>query len=490
VLGIAYAASAHAQGAPFAIRRPPDGATVREQVRVEIPGPSVGAADVVEILIDGKFVVALPAVGGSGAGPSGAPFTFVWDTKGGDVAGQEVPDGEHTLKAMLYTPVGGSDGYTVKAESEVKVTVQNKIKTDPGPIRLQYHFHDGDSIRYSRVGRAFIVAVLSGMSSSGDRVLASVDSQLQLAVEDVRADSSLVRNRLTRLDVEENGQERSFDPRELPDSIYEELDTEGRVVYAPSGSMQTEFDELGLAVESTLDLPVLPSQPVSVGSTWTQTEHIDVPGTPAASRPAVSIANKFEDLEWDNGYPTAKIKQTLEGTAPIPVQFGPVEVTGPKISFERDIYLAYRSGRLIRTVETLTVSGETTAILEQPSTGVPRAGAAGALAGPVGPPPASGPGRFGRGGLMAGRPGAGGAGGMVGQTGGRRFGMGAAGGGPGAMGRPLAGGTTGGAAGARGTVGGNLPVGESAHPVVLKSTMVTTLIPESVTEPVKAHRSR
>jgi hypothetical protein len=486
VVGIAYGVCAHAQSAPFTIRRPPDGATVREQVRVEIPGASVQPGDMIEILIDGKFVEALPAVDETTPHAAGAPFTFVWDTKGGDAAGQEIPDGDHTFKAVLYAPVGGSDAMSVKAESEVKITVQNKIHTDTGPIRLQYRFRDGDSVKYARAGRAYIVGSLSGLSNAEDRVLATVDSQLQLAIEDVRSDSSLVRNKLVRLDVEQNGQARSFDPRELPDSVYEEIDSQGRVVYAPAGALLAAFDELGLAVQTTVDLPVLPIQPVSVGSTWTELLKIDVPGTLPANRPSLTIKNTFEDLEWDNGYPTAKIRQSVEAQAPVTVAFGPLDVKNPKLSFERNIYLAYRSGRLIRTVETLTVSGETNAVLEQPLTGGARGGGLlGAGSAPTGPPGLGGRapmGQRGGGYTPAG----------VGIGGGRRGGLmggmrpgGAAGGGPPlGGGRGLGPGRVPGAGPAggmgMGRVGGTLPIGETSHPVVLKSTMVTTLIPDSV----------
>ena len=50
---------AHAQGAPFTIRRPPDGSTVREAVRVQIPRSSIGEKSFVVMYIDGKFDVAL-----------------------------------------------------------------------------------------------------------------------------------------------------------------------------------------------------------------------------------------------------------------------------------------------------------------------------------------------------------------------------------------------------------------------------------------------
>src|SRR5690348_14754916 len=79
---------AHAQGAPFTIRRPPDGATVREKVRVEIPRASIPPGGFVAVYVDGKFEVAVPPPENSSA----RDFSWVWDTKDMDVS-----DGEHTI---------------------------------------------------------------------------------------------------------------------------------------------------------------------------------------------------------------------------------------------------------------------------------------------------------------------------------------------------------------------------------------------------------
>lgn len=61
VLMAATAMTAGAQNtAPFTIRRPPDGATVREKVKVQIPLASIPEGGYVSIYIDGDFRGALP----------------------------------------------------------------------------------------------------------------------------------------------------------------------------------------------------------------------------------------------------------------------------------------------------------------------------------------------------------------------------------------------------------------------------------------------
>src|SRR6476620_11498816 len=91
---------AHAQ-APFTIRRPKDGTTVREKLRVEIPRASIHAGGFVALYVDDNFAIALPPEEQE-EGAADKPFTYVWDTKGTGVT-----DGEHTLRAVLYEPSAG-----------------------------------------------------------------------------------------------------------------------------------------------------------------------------------------------------------------------------------------------------------------------------------------------------------------------------------------------------------------------------------------------
>src|SRR5262245_49371750 len=105
--------------APFTIRRPPDGATVREQVRIELPRASIKPGGFVAFYIDDKFHSAQAPQENSKA----RVFTFVWDTKGDAVA-----DGEHAIRAVLYEPAGDNPVAVAEKEaSEVKLTVANRI---------------------------------------------------------------------------------------------------------------------------------------------------------------------------------------------------------------------------------------------------------------------------------------------------------------------------------------------------------------------------
>src|SRR2546423_15316987 len=80
---------AHAQS-PFTIRRPKDGTTVREKLRIEIPRDSIHAGGFVALYVDDAFIVALPPEEEEEGGNKN-PFVYIWDTKGTGVS-----DGEHT----------------------------------------------------------------------------------------------------------------------------------------------------------------------------------------------------------------------------------------------------------------------------------------------------------------------------------------------------------------------------------------------------------
>ncbi|MCS6777125.1 MAG: hypothetical protein RMJ43_13235 [Chloroherpetonaceae bacterium] len=376
---------AHAMAqAPFTIRRPPDGAVVREQVRVEIPRGSIGPGGFVAFYIDDKFHSAIAP-----QEDLSKPFTFVWDTKR-----DNVPDGEHTIRAVLYEPAGGdTPGGVVAAEknvSEVRVTVANKIKNGPNTLTLRYKYPAGTVLEYARNARSLIVGGVSATGvTTSDQVLNEMRSRLLLGIEDSRPaqDVALIRNKLTRLSLLEEGQEITFPEGMLSGSMYQEVNSQGRVLYETgTGVGMEEFTLRGLPVNNTLELPLLPLMQVSVGQTWQLPgQRLDIPGLPPAMQPRVTLTSKFEGLEWENGYPTARIRQTYEGDYGKPLIFNGIEVTSPKINYERDIYIAYKSGTLVKIKRTLTISGRTTSTLAAPpDTGM--AGGSGAFAGQPGGP--------------------------------------------------------------------------------------------------------
>lgn len=391
-LATAVAAPTLAQNtAPFSIRFPPDGATVREKVPVRVPLASIPEGAYVAFSIDGQFRVALaPTEEQRAKAGAGAMFEWVWDTK--EVVKiqqsnrEEAPaDGQHRISATLFLPrTGPAGGATVAETSEVTVTLANKITTDPGPLTLRYRYEDGSNRTYRRVGTTAIVGgVTQGLMATGDVELIGQNSELLLAVEDVYpTGNAIVRNRLTRLAVKQSGQEVVYPQEYLPKSIYQELDPLGFVHYPPQDRPSGDvFWQMGIPVSATLDLPILPRGQVRVGDTWdTPNVVLDIPGTAPEKQPRVTVKSTLEGLEWEGNHQTAKIVQTYEGTPKEKsIVFGNIVVENPQIKFRRTIYLAYRSGTLVKVERTLEISGTTSETVA----GV--AGPAAGLSAPGGP---------------------------------------------------------------------------------------------------------
>ena len=71
----------------------------------------------------------------------------------------------------------------------------------------------------------------------------------------------------------------------------------------------------------------------------------------------VQATSTLEDFEWQDRYPTAKIRETYAGPAtfnPGPGSAVPL-IASRDIKFERIIYFAYNAGRVVRTQTTLTL---------------------------------------------------------------------------------------------------------------------------------------
>ncbi len=499
--------SALSQGAQssFTIRRPPDGSTVREKVRIEIPRSSIHHGGFVAFYVDDKFQVAVAPSDNDEM--SSRPFSYLWDTK--DL---KISDGTHTVKAILFEPTaGGGDGIaaTEKGSSEVKLEVANKIKNGHSSLLLRYRYKDGEDLKYLRDSKAVIAGGVSDIGATGDQQLMSISSTHLFGIEDVRSDVSLVRNKLTSLTILNGGQETKFPSSQLSNSMYQEIDPVGAVHYETgTSSGLDEFANQGLPVNNSLEMPLLPTSRVAIGQTWhTTNQRLDIPGLPPSQQPKVTLLNKLVDLEWQNGYPTALIHQTFEANAPVrSVTFGQIGIAAPKVKYERDIYLAYKSGKLIKTSRTLSVSGTTAdQIGVNRGTTVPGGGmmGGGMMGGPGGMS-----GMMGRGGMMPGGGMMGGPGGMSGMMGRGGYGGGGAGAmrgkdggmGGGMMGRGgfggmagaggarmggMMGGMMGGAGrfgmgGSLGTGGGaarntGIPAEELNKPITIRAVTVTTL---------------
>ncbi|HSV72168.1 MAG TPA: hypothetical protein VLH79_00215 [Chthonomonadales bacterium] len=361
-----------AQGqAPFTIRRPPDGARVRGDVRIQVPLASIPEGAYVAYSINGRFRAAIaPTAEQRARAGRGDTFDFVWDTREpvreqGRTAESAPADGEHTVSASLYVPrAGAAGGSELRQTSSVRLIVSNQITDRTGPVTLRYRFRDGMRREYARSSELTLVGGLSGMGSGvGEMEVSGLRSRLQLSVEDMYADGdAMLRNRLERLSVRFGGQETTFSSADLPGGVYKQVSSLGRIEYQNRPSELDQFAASGLKVLTAVELPILRSAPVAVGDSWqTPNVSLEIPGIAAEDQPRVTVTSRFEGFEWEGGFPTARIVETFDSTRTAlnrrQLQVGPYLLENPQVRLTREIFLAHEHGTLVKVVRRLEVTG-------------------------------------------------------------------------------------------------------------------------------------
>ena len=165
-----------------------------------------------------------------------------------------------------------------------------------------------------RTGELKLVGGLSGGGrGAGEVEVSGLRSKLEMSVEDIYSSGdAMLRNRLAQLSLRYGGQETSIPSDQLPGGVYRQVSPLGRVEYQNRSGSLDQFAASGVNVVATVELPVLRSSPVSIGDSWqTPNVSLEIPGMAEADQPKVTVTSKFEGLEWEGGYPTAKIVETL-----------------------------------------------------------------------------------------------------------------------------------------------------------------------------------
>ena len=116
-----------------------------------------------------------------------------------------------------------------------------------------------------------------------------------------------------------------------------------------------------------------------VGDTWRVKAPVSLEWATLDKPPMVDTDNRLEALEWQNGYQTARIAQTYNGKADIPIYGGAGTMKGADVKMTRTIWFAYRSQRVIRTETQVNVSGNAPAAIV--SAMVPQAGVSAGMGG-------------------------------------------------------------------------------------------------------------
>ncbi|MGC8783493.1 MAG: hypothetical protein ACP5RN_03770 [Armatimonadota bacterium] len=352
VLGVAVFALA--QGTPFNILRPADGAIVRERVRIEVPRASIPEGGFVGIYIDGRFQTSL-APRRDDKEPR---LRYVWDTKVPIVdpstqKPEPVKDGEHTITVVLYDP----DGKAIdRAEVRVQVANQEGISLPAIGTRLQYRFRLGENVNYKQHDEVILLAGQTGAEITGgvtgEQVAYEADTFFNLFAYDIRGNIFIIRQRANKQQVLAYNQPVYTLGEEMFRAVLQFITPLGSVIYQ---NVDTTNDPYVFRV---MVLPVLPELRVKVGDTWTSWAHILLPDMPVERARKVQVQNKLEGVEWEGGYPTVKIRQTYEGTLSGTLEFSNYVLQDPKVKLDRTLWFAFNAGRLVRSEATIEIEGQ------------------------------------------------------------------------------------------------------------------------------------
>ncbi len=355
--------AAAAPAGAIQIVQPFNKAVVRESVPVKLR--DFPAHGYVSISIDGKFITA-QALPKSRNLP-----VYVWDTKASytDPDSPDTPktygDGAHAITIAVYdtqNKLVGQDSVSVQVADKINLSASQGIK-------MAYPWKTGLTLRYQR--RTTLTAeATEAAASTPPQVLQESLLRFERSVENASGGSSLIRDNV--IAVDKSARPKAFvsyvathggQPQALTSGIhaeYREVDARGRVLSKLASENTPE--SIGFSI------PVLPPRRVSVGAHWESPVQITLDWT--SPTPAmVTATSTLEDFEWQDRYPTAKIRETYEGPAtfyPGPGSALPA-IASREIKFERIIYFAYNAGRVVRTQTTISLTSTEPGLLSTPS---------------------------------------------------------------------------------------------------------------------------
>jgi len=366
--------------APFTIVRPADGSKVREVVHVLFPRNSVPKGGYVGIFVNKKFIEAMVP-------PDDGKFLdYALDTKG-----LGLPEGDTTIEAVLY--INFAERPRIVDRSSVQVSLSNKANI-PVPS-------DGLTLRYSWPGgRAWVYdwdesVTLSTITETqamlgGHAAQVPVDhyhARCNFEIDNVYPDGDA----LIRVQLEPPAGVDSFllpisgdpTPRRLFETnmypVYERLHRTGAETFglipsywAMGGGAENAFDSSVNLIFPT-SLPLLPVGRIKPGDSWFTRIQMQSPDDANRERvleknslfDSLPARGEFLDVEWQMGYPCAKIRDTFSAGSGGP-GLGREKIQTNAQSVEETYWFALDKGVVVRFERTETrdqlVSGQPTAL--------------------------------------------------------------------------------------------------------------------------------
>jgi len=314
---------AFAQGT-FTIRRPLDGASVRETVSVRIPKNSIPDGGYIGVYVNGQFLeAALPQI-------EGEDYVYKLNTQA-----RKLADGPAKIEVALFVDVNGKPQITNKSSVNVVIDNHTSIKVPEGGIKLRYKFVPGSEKVYSYTSTQEVGMISQAQAQLGSH--APTISTDDMKVRILYATDNVYNGK--------NGKEGLLRMQVLPDKgkdyaeiippgesktekisadqmipLFMRITDVGREVFS---SQPAYFGVDGKSGATTmvpyypiLPLPVLPTMPVKPGVPWQATQLFGNVNPDKAYEMdkftiAVPARGELEEVTWFKGRPCAVVHTVI-----------------------------------------------------------------------------------------------------------------------------------------------------------------------------------
>jgi hypothetical protein len=370
-LAAVVCASAWAQGT-FTIRRPLDGSTVREVVKVRIPKNSIPDRGYIGIYVNDQFMEAvLPPV-------EGEDYVYSLDTQG-----RKLSDGPAKIEAVLFVDFEGKPRIVNRTSINVTLDNSTSIKVPENGVLFRYKFTPGVERTYGFNVTQEVATVSQAQAQLGSRGLTSQSGQMRFrllyAVDNVYNVQGR-REALLRVQVLPNSgknyadivpsgetEVRRIDTTQMA-PFYQRVTDTGRDVF---GSVPVYFgiDGRAGAFNATdyfpiFPLPILPDRPVKVGAAWQAAQPISQGGDEGVEMydrndffMNIPSRGEFVGVKWYKGIPCAIIKATIAVDPSALAKasgLNMVEGDAVKLQMESVLYFALDRGVMVREESSFT----------------------------------------------------------------------------------------------------------------------------------------
>lgn len=323
VLALAICASTAVWAQNFTIRRPLDGATVRETVPIRIPKKGIQDGSYIGIYVNDQFLEAiLPPV-------VGEDYVYSLNTQA-----RKLADGPAKIEAVLFVDNNGKPQVVGRTSVNVKIDNYTSIKVPAEGIKLRYKFTPGAEkvYKFDFAQEVSMISQAQAQLNGRPPIISSDETNIRIlyATDNAYATKAGKEGLLRLQMLPEKGKDyalivppgqtetKRIDSEQMS-PVYMRVTDVGREVF---GNVPVFFGVEGsngappvFEYYPILPLPVLPTKPVKVGDVWQATQLFANVEDRAFESNKLTIAiparGELEGVTWFKGMPCAIVHTVI-----------------------------------------------------------------------------------------------------------------------------------------------------------------------------------